>query len=53
MGAAAFVALCNGLAKRHGLRFKPNALLKRMAKTGETFYSRASTSKAAMAKAAA
>ncbi|MCP4564935.1 MAG: 3-hydroxyacyl-CoA dehydrogenase [Bosea sp.] len=38
MGAAAFVKLCEGLAKKHGERFKPNRLLKRMAKTGESFY---------------
>jgi 3-hydroxyacyl-CoA dehydrogenase/enoyl-CoA hydratase/3-hydroxybutyryl-CoA epimerase len=38
MGAAAFVKLCEGLAKRHGERFKPNKQLKRMAKTGESYY---------------
>lgn len=38
MGAAAFVKLCESLAKKHGERFKPNRLLKRMARTGETFY---------------
>lgn len=38
MGAAAFVKLCEKLAKKHGERFKPNRLLKRMAKTGESFY---------------
>ena len=38
MGAAAFVKLCEKLAKAHGQRFKPNRLLKRMAKTGESFY---------------
>lgn len=38
MGAPAFVKLCEKLAKRHGERFKPNRLLKRMAKTGESFY---------------
>ncbi|KUL96897.1 3-hydroxyacyl-CoA dehydrogenase [Bosea sp. WAO] len=38
MGAAAFVKLCESLAKKHGERFKPNRLLKRMAKTGESFY---------------
>lgn len=38
MGAAAFVKLCEKLAKAHGERFKPNRLLKRMAKTGESFY---------------
>lgn len=38
MGAAAFVKLCEALAKKHGERFKPNRMLKRMAKTGESFY---------------
>jgi 3-hydroxyacyl-CoA dehydrogenase/enoyl-CoA hydratase/3-hydroxybutyryl-CoA epimerase len=38
MGAAAFVKLCEGLAKTHGERFKPNRQLKRMAKTGESYY---------------
>lgn len=38
MGAATFVKLCESLAKKHGERFKPNRLLKRMAKTGESFY---------------
>jgi len=38
MGAAAFVKLCERLARTHGERFKPNRLLKRMAKTGESFY---------------
>ena len=40
MGAAAFVALCNRLAKRYGDRFKPCKLLADMAKKGETFYRR-------------
>lgn len=47
MGAAAFVKLCETLAKKHGERFKPNRQLKRMAKTGESYYG------AAVAKAAA
>jgi 3-hydroxyacyl-CoA dehydrogenase/enoyl-CoA hydratase/3-hydroxybutyryl-CoA epimerase len=38
MGAAGFVKLCEGLAKRHGERFRPNKQLKRMAKTGESYY---------------
>lgn len=38
MGAAAFVKLCESLAKKHGERFKPNRQLKRMAKTGESYY---------------
>jgi 3-hydroxyacyl-CoA dehydrogenase/enoyl-CoA hydratase/3-hydroxybutyryl-CoA epimerase len=40
MGSKAFVALCNGFAKRHGARFKPCKLLFDMAKKGETFYGR-------------
>ena len=47
MGAAAFVKLCEGLAKKHGERFKPNRLLKRMAKTGESFYGAAEKKAAA------
>lgn len=47
MGAAAFVKLCEGLAKKHGERFKPNRLLKRMAKTGESFYGTAEKKAAA------
>ncbi|WP_449254977.1 FAD-dependent oxidoreductase [Bosea sp. (in: a-proteobacteria)] len=43
MGAAAFVKLCERLAKKHGERFKPNRLLKRMARTGESFYAPAET----------
>ena len=38
MGAAAFVKLCEALAKKHGQRFRPNRQLKRMAKTGESYY---------------
>ncbi len=40
MGTARFVALCTGLAKKHGPRFRPNRLLRDMAKAGETFYGR-------------
>ena len=40
MGVAEFVALANKLAKKHGPRFKPNRLLRDMAKKGETFYGR-------------
>jgi 3-hydroxyacyl-CoA dehydrogenase/enoyl-CoA hydratase/3-hydroxybutyryl-CoA epimerase len=47
MGAAAFVKLCEGLAKKHGERFKPNRQLKRMAKTGESYYGAAANAKAA------
>jgi 3-hydroxyacyl-CoA dehydrogenase/enoyl-CoA hydratase/3-hydroxybutyryl-CoA epimerase len=38
MGAAAFVAMCDKLAKAYGPRFKPNRLLKDMAKSGGSFY---------------
>jgi 3-hydroxyacyl-CoA dehydrogenase/enoyl-CoA hydratase/3-hydroxybutyryl-CoA epimerase len=38
MGLPEFLALCNRLAKKHGDRFKPNRLLRQMAKAGETFY---------------
>jgi 3-hydroxyacyl-CoA dehydrogenase/enoyl-CoA hydratase/3-hydroxybutyryl-CoA epimerase len=40
MGARAFVDLCSALAKKCGARFKPNRLLRDMAKTGDTFYRR-------------
>jgi len=40
MGAAAFVTLCSGLARKHGPRFRPNALLRDLARKGETFYGR-------------
>ena len=40
MGTKAFVALCEKLAKAYGERFKPNKLLKQMAKKGELFYGR-------------
>jgi 3-hydroxyacyl-CoA dehydrogenase/enoyl-CoA hydratase/3-hydroxybutyryl-CoA epimerase len=40
MGAAAFVALAEKLAAKHGERFTPPALLKEMAEKGETFYGR-------------
>ena len=47
MGAAAFVALAERLAAKHGDRFKPNALLKDMARKGDTFYGRFAPAKAA------
>jgi 3-hydroxyacyl-CoA dehydrogenase/enoyl-CoA hydratase/3-hydroxybutyryl-CoA epimerase len=47
MGAAAFVELCEGLARKYGERFTPNPQLKRMAELGESYYG------AAAAKAAA
>ena len=40
MGAKAFVAMCERLAKRHGPRYRPNRLLREMARSGETFYGR-------------
>jgi 3-hydroxyacyl-CoA dehydrogenase/enoyl-CoA hydratase/3-hydroxybutyryl-CoA epimerase len=40
MGTKAFVALCEKLAAAHGDRFKPNKLLRAMARKGETFYGR-------------
>jgi 3-hydroxyacyl-CoA dehydrogenase / enoyl-CoA hydratase / 3-hydroxybutyryl-CoA epimerase len=47
MGAKAFVAICKGLEKKHGNRFKPNKLLLDMAEKGETFYGRMLKKKAA------
>ena len=32
--------LCERLSKTHGPRFKPNRLLRDLAKTGDTFYGR-------------
>lgn len=49
MGAVAFVKLCESLAKKHGERFKPNRQLKRMAKTGESYYAAAAAKAAARA----
>ncbi|MEN9855651.1 MAG: hypothetical protein RLZZ157_777 [Pseudomonadota bacterium] len=40
IGLKAFVAEAERLAKKHGPRFKPNKLLKDMAKNGDTFYGR-------------
>ncbi|PTW62115.1 short chain enoyl-CoA hydratase /3-hydroxyacyl-CoA dehydrogenase [Breoghania corrubedonensis] len=40
MGAEAFVELCKKFTKKWGPRFKPNRLLREMAKNGETFYAR-------------
>jgi 3-hydroxyacyl-CoA dehydrogenase/enoyl-CoA hydratase/3-hydroxybutyryl-CoA epimerase len=39
-GTGAFVAGLDDLAARHGSRFAPNALLRDLARTGETFYAR-------------
>jgi 3-hydroxyacyl-CoA dehydrogenase/enoyl-CoA hydratase/3-hydroxybutyryl-CoA epimerase len=38
VGVAEFVRECDRLAQAYGERFTPNALLRRMAETGETFY---------------
>ncbi len=38
MGPANFVSRLARLAKKHGPRFKPNRLLRDLAKSGETFY---------------
>ncbi len=37
MGAEAFVELCKKFTKKWGPRFKPNKLLREMAKNGEVF----------------
>ena len=47
IGAGAFVSQCEGLAERHGERFRPNRLLKEMAAAGESFYGRFANHKAA------
>lgn len=46
VGLAEFVRECDRLAQAYGPRFAPNALLRKMAQAGETFY-RSGTSKAA------
>jgi hypothetical protein len=40
MGPKAFVALADALTEKYGERFRPNALLREMAKNGEGFYER-------------
>jgi 3-hydroxyacyl-CoA dehydrogenase/enoyl-CoA hydratase/3-hydroxybutyryl-CoA epimerase len=40
MGTAAFVDLCKKFTRKWGPRFKPNRLLRDMAKTNESFYGR-------------
>ncbi len=47
LGVANFVSLCDTLVARHGDRFSPPALLREMAKSGETFYERFVGAKAA------
>ena len=38
LGVSAFVKTCERLAERHGARFAPPQLLRRMADRGERFY---------------
>jgi len=38
LGVSAFVKACDSLAERHGARFAPPQLLRRMADQGERFY---------------
>ena len=38
--AKEFVALADGLAEKHGVRFRPNNLLRDMAAKRESFYGR-------------
>jgi 3-hydroxyacyl-CoA dehydrogenase/enoyl-CoA hydratase/3-hydroxybutyryl-CoA epimerase len=40
MGVANFNALANRFARKHGARFRPNRLLRNLAKNNETFYGR-------------
>jgi len=40
LGPAEFVRRLTGLAKRHGPRFRPNRLLRDLARSGDTFYHR-------------
>jgi 3-hydroxyacyl-CoA dehydrogenase/enoyl-CoA hydratase/3-hydroxybutyryl-CoA epimerase len=40
LGAARVVEICEDLARRHGDRFRPPALLARMAADGDRFYTR-------------
>ena len=40
LGAEAAVQICDRLAATYGERFEPPALLREMAKNGETFYGR-------------
>jgi 3-hydroxyacyl-CoA dehydrogenase/enoyl-CoA hydratase/3-hydroxybutyryl-CoA epimerase len=47
LGAAKFVARCEGFAARFGGRFEPNRLLREMAAANETFYARFSPAKQA------
>jgi 3-hydroxyacyl-CoA dehydrogenase/enoyl-CoA hydratase/3-hydroxybutyryl-CoA epimerase len=47
MGAKAFVHLCQRLQAKHGDRFAPPKILLEMAGSGDTFYGRSGTKKAA------
>jgi 3-hydroxyacyl-CoA dehydrogenase/enoyl-CoA hydratase/3-hydroxybutyryl-CoA epimerase len=49
MGAKTFVDRLNRLAKTHGSRFRPNRLLRDLARTGDTFYGRFPPARAAEA----
>ena len=47
LGASAFVARCEALARKHGERFAPNKLLREMASKDDTFYQRFAPAKVA------
>ncbi|MFT4098749.1 MAG: 3-hydroxyacyl-CoA dehydrogenase family protein, partial [Rhodoblastus sp.] len=47
MGTKAFVELCDKLTAKYGDRFTPPAMLREMAKSGETFYAKFAPKKAA------
>ena len=47
LGAARAVGICEDLARRHGTRFRPPALLAEMAAKGERFYARFAPAEAA------
>ncbi len=51
MGTAEFVRVCDRLAQIYGERFKPNALLREMAQTNDTFYNRFDPKKGSAAAA--
>jgi 3-hydroxyacyl-CoA dehydrogenase/enoyl-CoA hydratase/3-hydroxybutyryl-CoA epimerase len=47
MGTKCFVELCRRLEKQHGPRFAPSKLLIELAESGDTFYRRFASKKAA------
>ncbi len=47
MGAPRAVEICDDLARRHGERFRPPALLRELAESGERFYARFAPAEAA------